>query len=270
MLSPVSPLINPLDAPTEDADNHGVNKTWLPLTAVAAVLALAGTARSMGHGAPMGTMELTAGGSTAVVIASGATVALRRRKGGTFPDGGLVRAIRAWDAGESSAIETWLSDLVGRMEAEHAARTAKLCLLMGEQLAVQPESIDALTLAGLAHVSPGAFEIGRAGCGAFSLEAISHSSLAVHRAGHPEAAETIAQAGEHWDGSGAPHGLLGEAISLQGRILGTACAFDRAAALGLDAGLRTVREGTGTMFDPVVAAELLHLFREPWQSRQAA
>ena len=75
---------------------------------------------------------------------------------------------------------------------------------------------------------------------------------------------------ERWDGTGTPHGLAGEASTLAGRILATACAFDRASTRDLQSGLVVIREGSGSQFDPVVVAELLYLFTEPWQLRQVA
>jgi hypothetical protein len=53
-------------------------------------------------------------------------------------------------------------------------------------------------------------------------------------------------------------------------ILATVCRFDHASAAGLEDGLQFIREGSGTAFDPVVVAEVIHRFREPWQSRLAA
>ena len=46
--------------------------------------------------------------------------------------------------------------------------------------------------------------------------------------------------------------------------------FGALLAAGLAAGLDAIRAGSGEAFDPVVAAELIHLFREPWQLQVAA
>jgi putative nucleotidyltransferase with HDIG domain len=76
---------------------------------------------------------------------------------------------------------------------------------------------------------------------------------------------------EHYDGSGYPDGLAGEAIPLGARIL-TACdAFDcmisgrpHMAALSLQQSLDQLEEGAGSRFDPrVVAALVAHVRRDP-------
>jgi putative nucleotidyltransferase with HDIG domain len=67
---------------------------------------------------------------------------------------------------------------------------------------------------------------------------------------------------EKWDGTGYPHGLAGEAIPVSARILGIADVYD---ALTTDRSYKpgmphheavaTMREGSGTHFDPVLFAE---------------
>lgn len=250
------------------ADNQGVTKLWWPGAAVAAAVLCLGLAQSGGLAVSAPIAIAGAGGCS--VIAGAAAVGVRRRTRHDFADGGLVGALRSWDHGDLDALQVWVSDLVGTDAAAHAARTASLCQHMGDQLAVRPESMDDLVLAALAHVTPAAFETADGACPGYSPEALNHAGAAVSRAGHAEAAMILAQVGERWDGRGKPNGLLGEAASLRGRILATACAFDLASRTGLEDGLAAIREGSGSVYDPVVAAELLHLFREPWQLRQAA
>jgi diguanylate cyclase (GGDEF)-like protein len=69
---------------------------------------------------------------------------------------------------------------------------------------------------------------------------------------------------ERIDGRGYPHGLAGDAIPLEARILAVADAYeamtaDRAyrAALGHDAAQAELRDGAGTQFDPEVVAAFL-------------
>jgi HD-GYP domain-containing protein (c-di-GMP phosphodiesterase class II) len=64
---------------------------------------------------------------------------------------------------------------------------------------------------------------------------------------------------ERVDGNGYPHGVGGEDIPLAGRIVAVADVFDALTsdrvyrpAMSLEAGLRIVREGRGTQFDPAV------------------
>jgi HD domain len=68
---------------------------------------------------------------------------------------------------------------------------------------------------------------------------------------------------EHWNGSGYPHGLTGEAIPLGSRIVLVADAFEAMTAdrpyrqaPGHDYALHELRANAGTQFDPVVVAAL--------------
>lgn len=245
-------------------------KVWWPGAVVAVAVVGFGALNGGGGADSHVALAAAAGGGGFVAVAGAATLAFRRKARHDLPDAGLVRAVRSWDSGDLAAVQAWVADLVGQDAAAHAARTASLCQHMADQLAVRPDGVDGLILAALAHVAPGAFETGNGACAGFSSEALNHAGRALAKAGYPESAMIIAQVGERWDGLGSPIGLAGEATSLRGRVLATACAFDLASSGGLEAGLTTIREGSGSAFDPVVAAELLHLFREPWQLRQAA
>jgi HD-GYP domain-containing protein (c-di-GMP phosphodiesterase class II) len=63
---------------------------------------------------------------------------------------------------------------------------------------------------------------------------------------------------EHYDGSGYPHGLSGEAIAEEARIVAVCDAFDamthkrpsRQTPLSIDAALRELMQGAGRQFDP--------------------
>jgi HD-GYP domain-containing protein (c-di-GMP phosphodiesterase class II) len=73
----------------------------------------------------------------------------------------------------------------------------------------------------------------------------------------------IRHAHEHWDGSGYPDGLSGEAIPLASRILLVADAFDAMTsdrpyrrALSHDEALAELRHQAGTQFDPRCVAIL--------------
>ena len=65
---------------------------------------------------------------------------------------------------------------------------------------------------------------------------------------------------EHWDGTGYPEGLAGEAIPLAARILATADAFDALIYRRRMSQAQAVNElerGAGTQFDPTVVAALV-------------
>src|ERR1035438_4651433 len=84
-------------------------------------------------------------------------------------------------------------------------------------------------------------------------------ALIVERAGLPRLAARIVRGHhEHWDGSGYPDGLGGEAIPLGARILAVADCLAGAAPGSLacsitEAALQALRAGRGTVFDPRVA-----------------
>jgi HD-GYP domain-containing protein (c-di-GMP phosphodiesterase class II) len=145
--------------------------------------------------------------------------------------------------------------------------------MLAEQLAIPPEDTAHLTLAAALHVLPAAFPETEDGAGdtcEFSASSLLAAGSALRRIAPPEVASLAGEACERWDGSGLPNRLLGEEATIGGRVLAAVCAFDHASAAGLEPGLDVVRTASGTAFDPVVVAELIHLFRQPWQQRQAA
>ena len=78
---------------------------------------------------------------------------------------------------------------------------------------------------------------------------------------------------ERWDGGGYPHGLSGERIPLEARLLGVADAFDamtsaRAyrSALSIDDALDELERCAGTQFDP----ELAQAFVDGWRQGEIA
>ena len=79
-------------------------------------------------------------------------------------------------------------------------------------------------------------------------------------------ADSIAQHHEHWDGSGYPHGLSGEDISLGARIVGVADAFEVMTSprpysrpVSPDAARAELAACAGTHFDPVVVRAFLNI-----------
>ena len=80
---------------------------------------------------------------------------------------------------------------------------------------------------------------------------------------------------ERIDGRGYPHGLAGDVIPLEARILAVADAYeamtaDRAyrAALGHDAAQRELRDGSGTQFDPEVVEAFLAVLTRGRKTRR--
>jgi len=82
-------------------------------------------------------------------------------------------------------------------------------------------------------------------------------------------AEIALQHHECMDGGGYPHGLKGEAILLEARIMSVADVVEAMSshrpyreALGIDAALDEIARGRGTAYDPAVADACLKLFRD--------
>jgi HD-GYP domain-containing protein (c-di-GMP phosphodiesterase class II) len=74
---------------------------------------------------------------------------------------------------------------------------------------------------------------------------------------------------ERWDGSGYPHGLDGETIPFEARLLGVVDAFDAMTsrrayrpALSVEQALAELKRCAGSQFDP----ELAETFVDGWQS----
>jgi len=170
-------------------------------------------------------------------------------------------------------VEEVVAGLVGPAATAHAHRCAALVDMLRDHLALRTEEADHLRLAATLHVLPVAFPTTEdskpANC-EFEPGAIHAASAKLRRLAPEESVLFASEVCERWDGAGGPNLLATEEISLGGRILATVCRFDHASAAGLEDGLRFIREGSGTAFDPVVVAEVIHLFREPWQSRVAA
>ncbi|MCE2510005.1 MAG: PAS domain-containing protein [Alphaproteobacteria bacterium] len=87
---------------------------------------------------------------------------------------------------------------------------------------------------------------------------------------------TLRQLQEHWDGSGEPEGLAGEAILITARVVAVANAFVAMASprayregIGFDQAIENLREGEGSRFDRKVVVALInhlenHGGRERW------
>ncbi len=185
----------------------------------------------------------------------------------------LAGALPEWKAGRREALQSTVAQLAGPAFSEHGQRCAALAAMLADQLAIPADETEHLTLAAALHVLPAAFpadEDGSAEACAFPTTSLIAAYAAFARIAPPEVARIAAESFERWDGSGLPNRLVGEQVSISGRVVAAVCAFDHASVAGLEPGLDVVRAGSATLFDPVVVAELIHLFRQPWQQRQAA
>jgi diguanylate cyclase (GGDEF)-like protein len=131
----------------------------------------------------------------------------------------LARAVDAKDTGTRSHCET----------------VSELCALIGEELGLDADHIERLRLAGLLH------DVGKIGVADRILRKagpLDDEEAAAMR-GHVHVAHSVVEAAEleeearwvlhhheHVDGSGYPHGLQGEEIPLESRIILVADAFE--------------------------------------------
>lgn len=181
----------------------------------------------------------------------------------------LPTAVDQWRQGETAPLVTLLEAVLGEAGAAHASRTAAVANALAEPLSVPPAEADDLILGALLHAIGGPLATPpAAGCPA-SVSARAAGATVVRRIrGCRAVGATIAAAGEHWDGSG-PLGLSGEALPLAARIVAVAEAFDLASEGGLEAARKALRDGSGSLFDPVVVGELLYLYRDQPVTRAA-
>lgn len=175
--------------------------------------------------------------------------------------------------------------LVNAMEAKdvyqrgHSARVGQLAASIAEYMELSPEVVEDVRMAGRLH------DIGNIGIregvlnkpGALDPDEIAHVRDHV-RIGvdilmplrHIERAVIfVGDHHEHWDGSGYPHTRSGDHISIGGRILAAADAFDSLISqrafrdpVTADEALDRLRKHVGTQFDPGVYEALRSVVRK--------
>jgi putative nucleotidyltransferase with HDIG domain len=162
---------------------------------------------------------------------------------------------------------------------QHSERVARLAILLGQEMDCTPEELDILHFSGHLH------DIGKIGIRDDIL--LKSSGLTSEEyekiKEHPQiGANIVGQLGlwerekdiiryhhEHFDGTGYPEGLQGEAIPFLSRLLAVADVFDAMASgrayrkkIEESVVLETIRERAGTHFDPRVVDVLLRLYAE--------
>lgn len=161
----------------------------------------------------------------------------------------------------------------------HSRRLERLAVAVGERLGLPPEKLADLTYAALFHdvgkakvprgilqkpgrLTPEEWEIMKKHTiwGREMLE--RHGSLV-------KAARIVEQTHERYDGTGYPHGLSGEEISLEARIIAVVDAYDAMTtdrpyrkAMSRQQALAELRAGAGSQFDPKVVEAFLALLSE--------
>lgn len=164
---------------------------------------------------------------------------------------------------------------------EHAVAAMAVAGALMAQHGGQAPDLRLAMLAGLLHdlgemyIAP---EFGEAEADR-ELDALSYRQLVVHPhvglllvaqlTNYPGAvARAVAEHHERLDGSGYPHGLRGDSILLESRVLGVADVVEAIAshrpyrpALGIDAALEEVQSRRGSLFEPGVVDACLKLFQ---------
>lgn len=160
--------------------------------------------------------------------------------------------------------------------AGHAERVTTLALRIADALRAGAARIDAIRAGGPVH------DIGKLMVdaailrkpGALAPEELAEIRTHPERGAHMLERDEAARRGlscvlhhhEWWDGSGYPHGLAGDEIPIEARILAVADAYDAMtsnrpyrAALGHEEAVAEVERCAGTQFDPQVARAFLAL-----------
>ena len=169
----------------------------------------------------------------------------------------------------SAALEARDPYLVG-----HSSRVTTFAESLALMLGWRGERIDALRLGGSLHdvgkIAVNASVLRKAG----PLTDTEFEQIQRHPAAGAQLIQGVADFSpalpyvlhhhERWDGGGYPHGLAGEEIPVEARLLGVADAFDAMTsarpyrpALTVDAALGELHRCAGTQFDPDLAARFV-------------
>jgi len=162
--------------------------------------------------------------------------------------------------------------------AGHQERVAQIAVAVATELRLEPDEVDAIELAARIH-DLGKLSVpseiltrpGRLNDAEMAVVRI-HSQAGfdlLERVNFPEhVGEMILQHHERLDGSGYPNGLQGEQIALGSRIIAVADVVESMAsprpyrpALGLDAALKEIQRGSGTLFDADVVEACMNIVK---------
>ncbi len=172
-----------------------------------------------------------------------------------------------------------LSEARDPYTAGHQARVAELATAIAAEMGLDEHQIEGIRISGLVH------DIGKFAIPAELLikpTALKKEEMALIRTHVQEGAdmllpihfpwpvaEAVLHHHERLDGSGYPQGLKGEAIGLEGRILGVADTVEAMAthrpyrfSKGLEAALDVIEAGRGKIYDPAVVDACLRMFRQ--------
>ena len=149
----------------------------------------------------------------------------------------------------------------------HSMRVARMALIVGQGRGLPREELEPLLLSAILH------DVGKIAIPDDILKKpsrltkaefrtmMAHTTIGAKLLSHIPALEDvipgILQHHEHWDGNGYPDGLSGEAISVIGRIIHVADAFDAMTTnriyrkkVTVKTALQEIAEHSGTQFEP--------------------
>jgi PAS domain S-box-containing protein/putative nucleotidyltransferase with HDIG domain len=161
----------------------------------------------------------------------------------------------------------------------HQLRVAELCKAIAEEMGLARERIEGIYIGALLH------DVGKLAVPAeilskpAKLTPAERSLVEQHTVVGYEILKEVEfpwpvagmalQHHERLDGSGYPQGLTGDRIVLEARILAVADVVESMsshrpyrAAIGIEAALKEIENGRGTLYDPQVVDACLRLFRE--------
>ena len=172
-------------------------------------------------------------------------------------------------------------DLHDSPTAEHVNRMAAIAALLAAALGLDPDRVELMRAAAPMH------DVGKIGTpaeilrkpGPLTVEEraemerhtiVGHQIFAHFESELSRLAAAIALTHhERYDGSGYPHGLVGEQIPLEGRITAVADVFDALltdrsyrAAMTEQEAVAVIEEGRGTHFDPQIVDALVDHLQE--------
>jgi putative nucleotidyltransferase with HDIG domain len=193
----------------------------------------------------------------------------------------LVEELKQLHLGTLTALARSI-DAKSRWTAGHSERVTELALKIGSSLGLSPRELEVLRRGGLLH------DIGKIGVPASILDKSGrltdiedqfireHVRWGVHIlepiAAFAEIMPIVLHHHEQFDGTGYPDGLVGEAISLNTRILAVADAFDALTshrpyrpAESQDQAIESIKQRAGKQFDPQVVRAFLAVMAEAGQ-----
>ena len=178
-------------------------------------------------------------------------------------------------------LATSLSEMRDPYTAGHERRVSEIAVAIATELGLDEQRIEGIKVAGYLH-DIGKISIpseilvkpGRLNATEYALvQGHAQASYDVLKiVPFPWPVATIAlQHHERMDGSGYPNKLKGDEILLESRIMAVADVVEAMAShrpyrpgLGIDTALAEIERGSGTLYDPVVAAACLRMFREQY------